>query len=495
MSKNKKNKKHYYEDDITPDSQAEALRALMAITGVDDSMDADSASEVLGIVDVEPDVDFEESLAEAIRLSNAHSRMEETAAEGETAVVIEKSVKTAVVQGTATPPAKEAAVTRETTQAEVVFNLDVNSASANPLKDRLSSAYGRMGKSDNVSEKNDETSVRELLISYKRGLYSTLTFNDGVKTLTIDLNSILPDPFKIEFPDVDMNTTALSAMMLQEIVLNFYPGLIIPLERFSAHARHISKFEDDRFIFFEHNVGITNGNNLIYGYFISEKSYHNFMLAAADMDANDRIGNFLTAIEDITWAHGFSFRHLNIHTIKQITMLDETNNLNKAFVTLMLDGDGVVVDDNHINETPYDVIQIIPYEFTNPVLDAVLHPDDDDDEEYEDEDEDEEDDEDLEDDEESEDEEESDEEPESEDDFDKDETGMLAYREAATEPEEESEDDESGLLDDVEDAETVDPEEEERAYYSSKGKKMPKPDAPKRRPSDDDQNWVVPVKQ
>lgn len=347
----------------------------------------------------------------------------------------------------------------------------------NELNERLESESSE-GEEDEESEndQSDDSTFREIKISVMfTDVYKIVKFDDGIRCITIDLNTLTAD--KIGLPNTDvLNPHLIATMQLEEVLSNFYPSMLMSSDRFNSYMRHVSKFENSQFKFCEFDDEDAN-NNLIAGYYISEESLNLYDQLTADLYLNGYLASFLKVLFDSTSYEGFSFRMIPNSHIRQIMLTEDMEANSEEFMSMMINDDTIEIDEDRFNETAGEVVNILSFDFLNEVLKDILRSD-------------------------SEDDEDEFSEAEKEEEVIPTEVVPESHsgedEEAAVNENTSVEEGSESLFDDVEGAEDEadeeeDPEELERQYYASKGKKVPqdKPAPKKKSDDDDDSKWVI----
>lgn len=293
--------------------------------------------------------------------------------------------------------------------------------------------------------------------------YNVVFVFDGVRMITIDVNTLNEDEFAL--PESGLyNPMTISFMRLEEILPYLYPGIIMSKNRLEAHLRHVSEYDDDRFKFFEYPDG---NNNLVVGYFIEDKQSDAYVEICAKMADRHCLVSFLNALMQMTCIPGMAFNNIHPEHLKQLMLTKDVERSSNKFLEFFMKDEDTTVDEKHFNDSIDSVIRILPFNYMDAEIDAILNPESDE-EEFE---------------------------------------GTPVVNIPEDEPEEEEREEEEGeeasaeessLFDGVEGAESAveeeeDPEQAEKDYYASKGQKPPQPQKPKPKKTDDDGiNWKIP---
>lgn len=342
-------------------------------------------------------------------------------------------------------------------------------------------------------EESDEPVFRDVKISILfTDVYKIVKFDDGIRDVTIDLNTLTADEF--ELPNNEfINPQIIAMMRLEEVMHNFYPSMLMSSDRFNSYMRHVSQFESAQFKFFEFDDEDAN-NNMIAGYYISEQSMLLYNQLVDELNNNGYLVSFLNALLYATDFQGFAFNMIPTSHIRQIMITEDMESNSQEFMSMMMNDDTIKIDEDCFNETAGEVVDILSHDFLNASIDKILKSDLENEEDTGD----------LELSSSSEDEDENagetveitpaevvpvnhPEEGELEPESDDGDSPAPVVEEAAAESE--------NLFDGMEDAVDVndDPEELERQYYTSKGKKPPqaKPVQKKKADDDDDSKWTI----
>ena len=122
---------------------------------------------------------------------------------------------------------------------------------------------------DSDQDNNFEEFFREFSITKDSDKnVNILTFCDGYKTLSVDINALDIDNKNLD--EVSNGSSVdYSLVTLSEILPNFYPTAIFTRKEFEDKFNIIKVYESERFRFYEYN-------DLIFAYYISENSMNEY---------------------------------------------------------------------------------------------------------------------------------------------------------------------------------------------------------------------------
>lgn len=381
---------------------------------------------------------------------------------------------------------------------------------------------------------SDDKSKNRITISHNlsiEGAYNVVTFSDGIRSFSIDLLTLEPDRKDVN-EVYGGNHIMISRMVLNSIMANFYPSMILTKNRLDSYMRHVTEIDDTNLWFYEFS---DDDINMIVGYVFDIDSLNKFDTLCEMLKESGYLLSFLTAMVEMSaMMNGFCFRSLSAGFIHQIMLTTYMNERSREFVQDILQNQSIVKSsDDHFNESSNDILTILPSDFMSDDIVDVISVAEDDGDEYDDEDDDE--DEDADDD--SEEDWKNDELSEQiiaerppegiiwqeieihqeipgNGDLDKNETVSEEIEEGPSEETDKDDDSYEDLLDDVpkesEETETdaqvdgsgdeniggysTDPDQAEMDYYSSKGLKPPKANSqrkPKPTEQDDPDKWII----
>lgn len=221
----------------------------------------------------------------------------------------------------------------------------------------------------------------ELKIRFTTGIFKCLTFNDGVKSVSIDLNALEHNE---EYENFTLDEAyAFSMIRLTEILTNFYPSAILTRDRYKTMLSKVKSVDTDYFHMFEYP---DFSHELLLGYFISKESLDAYSNAINEAGGMHCLYQLLNMLLQLTEALGFSFKNLPSEVVKQLNLTDEFNKLAKVFEEEFLDerngtvlnnDPGYIIDDD-------DIPSILPFDYSCPGLIPELNSDTEEDEEDDD---------------------------------------------------------------------------------------------------------------
>lgn len=341
------------------------------------------------------------------------------------------------------------------------------------------------------SDSNESLKMYQIKITTTNDdTFKVVKFDDGLRTVSIDLNTLSQDTFELPHEE-DLNPTLIALMRLEEVIRNFYPSAMITRDRLDSHMRHVVEFDSGNYYFYEYS---DDTNNFVHCYYIDDKSMDNFISLVDELDINGCLVSFLNVLYYSTMCEGFSFSNVSPNYMYQVMLTESMSESSKVFMEQLMNDPDMEIDENHFNNHAGEVISISPYKFIDARVDNILEPN-------------------------SEEENRDFELSGSGEDDDEDEgiheqiipsEVVSVDCQESDEPEHVSDSDGNSdrtveetaadegnhLFDGVEDAEDdgdEDPEELERQYYASKGKKPPQDKvAPKKKADDDDDSkWII----
>lgn len=371
------------------------------------------------------------------------------------------------------------------------------------ISDNTEVLYDNIGSTEDndteetvASEQINENDYRGIKINISDDEFKILTISDGIKSISIDLNTIGSDMADYEGnTDYDQTEKKLylinqqiPSLLLSDIVVHFYPSAIINRSIISDIVVRVKEYDSYKFYFFD----TTNtGSQLVSVYYIDSESYKVYKKLTDDLIYADKFLEFANALLEIIYIGGFSFLKLDEAYRRQLSLLSRMNDSDK-FISMFI-GD----EETELAEFDEDLSQcgipILPPIFSSRAKDivdtyvnAVLYDSDDDEDDSDDEEDD------LDDDDEYDDEDDSDDDEESEDVEDTEDDG--------------SDDDDSNIVDEDPDTLVIDTrpdpiteriDEDERLAaqyggYSSKEYRQNKKKPPKN--SSDDDSFTIPRK-
>ena len=209
-------------------------------------------------------------------------------------------------------------------------------------------------------DSDEEDSSQNSLVSDFKGIqikfnkeFNTITFFDGINSVSVNLSAIPADEKVL---NVD-NFESLCSLFLWTEITNFYPSAIITSGKF-ADLCTIGEYDDDKFGFYDNG----NADKIIFGYYIDNDSYNEFMDACNTCVDSKTIGGFITMLRNILNNEAFSFRNLSPNYRESLAMLDYYSERTSLFMgTLFADNDTEIADVPH--GYIYDVIQVLPFDY------------------------------------------------------------------------------------------------------------------------------------
>ena len=192
-------------------------------------------------------------------------------------------------------------------------------------------------------------------------------FSDGIREMTIDINSLYRDSEEIlDIEDFINEIYGMALIRLSEILPNFYPTAIMSKAMMDDRFNHITEFDDDKFNFFEYPDGT---NNLMLGYYIPEKSIEIYGDIIDELIEDKKVFSFLNALEEISSTPGISFSDIPGNYVNELMLLDRFNESTTTFIERLRNDEYTTFDDK--DETPFSRFAL-PFQFNNKSIDDYI---------------------------------------------------------------------------------------------------------------------------
>lgn len=214
-------------------------------------------------------------------------------------------------------------------------------------------------------------------------VFQLIRFDDGIRSITLDLSTIDPDDAPI---DEEINTNLITMARLEEVLTMFYPSAILFKDEINNKLANLSDYDCEKFFFFaEQEFDVYP--NVIFGYYIDEESIANYKKFVELATKVNKYVNFMNTMYEIFSSEGFTFRNIIPDITKDMAMLDIFTEKRKEFYSLLigdieteLEGDGSkkIVENNIIAINPFDY----NVDIVDNTLGTFIYDGDDDEEEF-----------------------------------------------------------------------------------------------------------------
>lgn len=220
----------------------------------------------------------------------------------------------------------------------------------------------------NDSQKNAIVRFTGIRITRGVGEFNTVIFSDGVRSLTIDLNTLSEDEKTLPY-DGDGGAYVVSFIRLEEVLTNFYPTAVFTRSEADISFGKICEYNSNRFHFYEY-PDFTR--NLILAYYIDDKSVSRYIDIVHEVYDTGHIISFLNALKNLSEQEGFTYKNCTDTFSKQMMLLERYRQNKEDFKSEFFEDDDTEIDTESPAESAYESLAILPFDCENPYTDELL---------------------------------------------------------------------------------------------------------------------------
>lgn len=194
------------------------------------------------------------------------------------------------------------------------------------------------------------------------GKYELVRIADGVRSFTIDLNTLdLDDPDLVNgFTDID----GIVKMRLFEVLPHLYPSAIFTTQWMQNNLSGIREYDYEKYIFYRNE-----NENIIFVYEVDEHALDMLLSIASDCLERHVFVSFLNAMLQIVSNVGVSFRNIRESYGDKLMVGDDANYCRNIFnISIHKDSETEFGNSQSIE----NVFSIYPENYYNDTLDTVL---------------------------------------------------------------------------------------------------------------------------
>ena len=222
-----------------------------------------------------------------------------------------------------------------------------------------------------VKSENIDNDIIKISISLSEAPFKILMISDGIKSVCIDLNTILED--NGETQNIE-NIAMYSYIALKEAVTHFYPSLLIPLSSIDDTFRHITEIDEQKFNFYDYHG--EDDSTLITGYYIDDESLQVYQDVIVEITKQNKIISFFNALRTLTSSEGFSLSYTYESHMYQIMATDKYAKSNTKFINILTSDKDTEINENTNNDSIYNVVSILPFGYVDKYFDTIISNDD-----------------------------------------------------------------------------------------------------------------------
>lgn len=204
--------------------------------------------------------------------------------------------------------------------------------------------------------------------------FNIVTFSDGLRTISIDLNTLANDictiPDWIENGSISEDDVKIIAQLrLTEVLANFYPSAIIPNNiPIKGKISKLLDYDSEKFRFYSFD------DNTIVGYYIPEKSLKNYNNLIKFALENGIFISLMRSLNAITSEDGFTFTCVSTERLYQMLMTSKYADSSKVMLRLIEDDAETTFDKDTEVINIYGVCSpySLYYEINSPIYREIL---------------------------------------------------------------------------------------------------------------------------
>lgn len=210
-----------------------------------------------------------------------------------------------------------------------------------------------------ISYEDVEPVFTGLTIRRIQNEFDILEFSDGIKSFTIDLNSLIEDPEALIENRTDGTNDIIinnAIQILRYGVTNWYPSAILSNNAANKLFGRIQAMDENKFIISDYY-----DESIKFAYYIDEDSLNVYEKVVRELIDRDEIAYFLIQIANQFSSYGFTFKNLSDPYTKSLMILKRFKDSAIKFEDILYEDEKTIKSEKYLGDVEEHLI-MIPYD-------------------------------------------------------------------------------------------------------------------------------------